>query len=240
MGISTAVAAVTPPNLHADGWAQFADLAIAFGLCAVIGLERELPQKSAGLRTHTLVGVGAALFMLVSKFGFGDVLDPGHSVVDPSRVAAQIVTGIGFLGAGLIFVRGGGVRGLTTAASVWVTAAVGAAAGAALPGLAAVGLLAYLAVTVGFPLFETRLPSRAASVLRVRYTHDEGALRELLKVATDRGFTVGGLSTDHVDHGTVEVELRVRGKGSTADLASALSSMEGVRAVLTDDSSDDA
>src|ERR1044072_7509958 len=96
-----------------QGWHQIGDLALAFGLSAAIGLEREWRQKSAGLRTHALVGVGSALFVLVSKYGFGDVLEPGHSVLDPSRVAAQVVSGIGFIGGGLIFVRSDIVRGLT-------------------------------------------------------------------------------------------------------------------------------
>jgi putative Mg2+ transporter-C (MgtC) family protein len=106
---------------------------MAFLLSMLIGVEREVRQKSAGLRTHTLVGVGAALFMLISKYGFNDVLRPCLVELDPSRMAAQIVSGVGFLGAGLIFVRRDSVRGLTTTAAVWVTAAVGAACGAGLP-----------------------------------------------------------------------------------------------------------
>src|ERR1700721_30510 len=88
------------PNV--EGWVQIGELGLGFLLSAVVGLEREIRQKSAGLRTHTLVGVGAALFVLISKYGFNDVLEPGKVVLDPSRVAAQIVTGVGFLGAGLI------------------------------------------------------------------------------------------------------------------------------------------
>src|SRR6202035_6178605 len=114
---------------------QLAELALAFVLSASIGLEREIRQKSAGLRTYTLVGFAAALIMLVSKYGFGDVLSE-RVVLDPSRIAAQIVTGIGFIGGGLIFVRRDSVRGLTTAAIVWLTAAVGMACGAGLPVLA--------------------------------------------------------------------------------------------------------
>ena len=130
MNIVVAQAAVAPVanTLNGQGWRQAGELGLALLLSAVIGLEREMRQKNAGLRTHTLVGVGAALFMLISKYGFTDVLEPGRVVLDPSRMAAQIVTGIGFLGAGLIFVRRDSVRGLTTAAAVWVTAAVGAAA----------------------------------------------------------------------------------------------------------------
>jgi len=100
------VSGAVPAALNGEGWRQAAELGLALALSAVIGLEREVRQKNAGLRTHTLVGVGAALFMLISKYGFTDVLEPRLVVLDPSRVAAQIVTGVGFLGAGIIFVRG--------------------------------------------------------------------------------------------------------------------------------------
>jgi putative Mg2+ transporter-C (MgtC) family protein len=112
---------------------QLAELALAFVLSASIGLEREIRQKSAGLRTYTLVGFSSALVMLVSKYGFTNILESGRVVLDPSRIAAQIVSGIGFIGGGLIFVRKDIVRGLTTAATVWLTAAVGMACGAGLP-----------------------------------------------------------------------------------------------------------
>jgi putative Mg2+ transporter-C (MgtC) family protein len=88
-----------------QSWLQLSELALAFVLSALIGLEREIRQKSAGLRTYTLVGVSSALIMLVSKYGFTDVLENGRVVLDPSRVAAQIVSGIGFIGGGVIFVR---------------------------------------------------------------------------------------------------------------------------------------
>lgn len=107
---------------------------VAAALCGLIGLERESRERVAGLRTHILVGVGAALFTLVSAYGFEDFLSGQHAVtdvsIDPTRIAAQIVTGIGFLGAGTIIRAGVNVRGLTTAASLWVAAAVGMAAGA--------------------------------------------------------------------------------------------------------------
>ena len=119
-----------------QSWVQLSELALAFVLSALIGLEREIRQKSAGLRTYTLVGVSSALIMLISKYGFTDIIENGRVVLDPSRVAAQIVTGIGFIGGGVIFVRKDLVRGLTTASIVWLTAAVGMAAGAGLPILA--------------------------------------------------------------------------------------------------------
>src|SRR6204780_1174388 len=144
--------------LDGQGWRQVGELALALVLSASIGLEREIRQKNAGLRTHTLVGVGAALFMLISKYGFTDVLEPGLVVLDPSRMAAQIVSGVGFLGAGLIFVRRDSVRGLTTAASIWVTAAIGSCAGAGLPILAGVTTAIYLVVAVAYPAITRRLP----------------------------------------------------------------------------------
>jgi putative Mg2+ transporter-C (MgtC) family protein len=107
-------------------------LAVAAGLAGIIGLERELREREAGLRTHMLVSLGAALFTLVSAYGFEDFLNSGSQVVrtDPTRIAAQIVTGVGFLGAGAIIRHGMSVRGLTTAATLWVAAAIGMSAGA--------------------------------------------------------------------------------------------------------------
>src|SRR6202050_11009 len=145
------------PALNGEGWRQAAELGLALILSAAVGLEREIRQKNAGLRTHTLVGVGAALFMLISKYGFSDVLESRLVVVDPSRVAAQIVTGVGFLGAGLIFVRRDSVRGLTTAASIWVTAAIGAASGAGLAILALLAVGIYFLVMLAFPVAVRRL-----------------------------------------------------------------------------------
>src|SRR3984957_18642868 len=134
--------------LNGEGWKQVGELGLALLLSACIGLEREIRQKNAGLRTHTLVGLGAALFVLVSKYGFSDVIETGRIILAPSRMAAQIVSGVGFLGAGLIFVRRDSVRGLTTAASIWLTAAIGACDGAGLPILASVTTAVYLVVAV--------------------------------------------------------------------------------------------
>src|ERR1700683_2424199 len=94
-----------------QGWVQIGELGLAFVLSALIGLEREIRHKSAGLRTYTLVGFAAALIMLVSKYGFDDVLSADRVVLDPSRIAAQIVTGIGFIGGGLIFLCADSDRG---------------------------------------------------------------------------------------------------------------------------------
>jgi putative Mg2+ transporter-C (MgtC) family protein len=107
-------------------------LSLAAVLGGLIGVERELREREAGLRTHLLVSLGSALFTIVGAYGFHEFLDSGANVVraDPTRIAAQIVTGIGFLGAGAIIRQGLSVRGLTTAATLWVVAAVGLACGA--------------------------------------------------------------------------------------------------------------
>jgi putative Mg2+ transporter-C (MgtC) family protein len=235
------------PNI--EGWRQMGELGLALVLSALIGLEREMRQKSAGLRTHTLVGVGAALFMLISKYGFNDVLAPGRIVLDPSRVAAQIVTGVGFLGAGLIFVRRDSVRGLTTAAAIWVTAAVGAASGAGLPVLAVMTTGIYFIVALVFPVVTSRLPQSATaiSMIRVRYPDGRGILRHLLQVATERGFAIDEVATESIDHGRAhadgpekgraiaQVTLHVHGKASINELAAAFSELDEVEAVLADD-----
>jgi putative Mg2+ transporter-C (MgtC) family protein len=250
MTVTHGLAVAAGPNI--EGWLQVGELGLGFLLSAVVGLEREIRQKSAGLRTHTLVGVGAALFVLISKYGFRDVLLPGQVIVDPSRVAAQIVSGIGFLGAGLIFVRRNSVRGLTTAASVWIAAAIGSACGAGLPWLAAATTVAYLIITLGFSQLTRRLPSSATaiSVLRVSYSDGRGTLRHVLKMTTDRGFAIDQLTThgsgggDGAGDGTaagdgeerqVEVVLELHGRGSVNDRAVKLSEISGVAAVTSAD-----
>jgi len=109
-----------------------ARLCLAALLGGAIGFERERLSWAAGLRTHMLVCVSSCLLMIVSAYGFNDVLGRDHVALDPSRVAAQVVSGIGFLGAGSILLRGDVVRGLTTAASLWSVAAVGLAVGGGL------------------------------------------------------------------------------------------------------------
>jgi putative Mg2+ transporter-C (MgtC) family protein len=114
------------------GWDALVRLSFACALGAAIGFEREIRDREAGIRTHLLVSLGSALFTIISAYGFSDFLTSGENVVraDPTRIAAQIVTGIGFLGAGAIIRDGLSVRGLTTAATLWVVAAVGMACGA--------------------------------------------------------------------------------------------------------------
>ena len=162
-------------------WKQIGDLGLALGLTSLIGLEREWRHKPTGLRTHTLVGLGAALMVIVGKYGFSDVLGPS-TALDPSRVAAQIVSGIGFIGGGLIFVRGDAVRGLTTAAIVWMTTAIGMACGAGLALVAVVATAGHFLVVVIYPILIEALPGarHVAFDVRVVYEDGRGILRNVL------------------------------------------------------------
>jgi putative Mg2+ transporter-C (MgtC) family protein len=222
-------------------------LGLALALSSVIGVEREVGQKSAGLRTYSLVGVGAAAFMLVSTYGFNDVLGQAHNTLDPSRVAAQIVSGIGFIGGGIIFVKRDTVRGLTTAAGVWVTAAVGMACGGDLPLVAVGTTLIYLLVAYGYPRLVAVLPrSRfAPSELRLVYLDGRGILREALAECARHGFSISDVSIEGATNGKnghgpreVTVELEVRGQGSLVELATELHELEGVVDVRAGDANE--
>ena len=148
-------------------------MAAAFG--SLIGFERERLLWSAGIRTHMLVCVGACLIMIVSAFGFADSLSSKNVVLDPSRVAAQVVSGIGFLGAGAILARGEIVRGLTTAASIWTVAAIGLAVGGGLYFAAAVSTAVILGILAGIKPLEEAYRARNQSC-RLRLEAVSGAL----------------------------------------------------------------
>jgi putative Mg2+ transporter-C (MgtC) family protein len=137
-----------------------ARLLVAAALGSLIGADRERLVWAAGLRTHMLVCVGACLFMIVSAFAFSDILKVQNVVLDPSRVAAQVVSGIGFLGAGSILLRGEVVRGLTTAASLWSVAAIGLAVGGGLYIEAVAATLIILIILVAIKPLEEALQKR--------------------------------------------------------------------------------
>jgi putative Mg2+ transporter-C (MgtC) family protein len=216
-------------------WGLLLPVLLALVLTTLIGLEREAGAKSAGLRTHTLVGVGAAVFMLVSKYGFDDLLGVEHIALDPSRIGAQIVSGIGFIGGGLIFVRQDIVRGLTTAATVWLAAGVGTACGAGLPVLAVGATAGHFAVTRGLlPLARaTRRRRRDPPVLRLQYADGHGILRTVLQLCTHRGWTVENLEVVRETTGShgerlAAVTLRLAGRGDLHALTSEIAELDGV------------
>ncbi|MDG3009799.1 MgtC/SapB family protein [Rhodococcus sp. D2-41] len=227
---------------HGQGWPQVGELLVAFVLSALIGFEREIRGKNAGLRTQAIVGTTAALIVLVSKYGFGDVLAKGYVILDPSRVAAQIVTGIGFLGAGLIITRQGAIRGLTTAASVWETAAIGMAAGAGLPLLAVLVTVLHFVVVLGLGPLIRRIPARLRGSVRifVIYEDGRGILRQLLTVCSTHNWVVTTLSDEPsgtdlgplhgAEPGRVGIMMSLSGRG-VHQATNVIGAVDGVDAV---------
>jgi len=231
----------TAPFWSSDGqWALLLPALLALVLSALIGIEREIRAKSAGLRTHTLVGLGAAVFMIVSKYGFGDLIHVSGVSIDPSRIAAQVVSGIGFIGGGLIFVRRDIVRGLTTAATVWLAAAVGMAAGAGLPLLAIGATAGHFLISVGFPPLARVLVRVRPElpVLRLDYFDGQGVLRVVLSTCTEQGWAVHGVDvhregTTDEGHRVASVTLTLAGRGDLVALAAEVAQLPGVRTART-------
>ena len=220
------------PDPGGQGWLQVGELALAFVLSSLIGLEREFRMKSAGLRTHTLVGVGAALIMLVSKYGFGDVTGSAQVSFDPSRVAAQIVSGIGFIGGGLIFVRGDAVRGLTTAAVVWLTAAVGMACAAGLPILAMLATAGHFVVAYVYTPFNRRVLTHH-HVVKLIYRPGQDVMHRVFRRCTEQKFMIEDMSMPDPDDTaqTARATLHIAGRQPTEHLFVSLGEIKGVTSV---------
>lgn len=230
---------------NGQGLRQLGELGLALLLSTLIGWEREAQQKSAGLRTHTLVGIASALMMEVSQHGFAGVLGLDNVSFDPSRVAAQIVSGIGFIGGGLIFVRRDAVRGLTTAATIWLTCAVGMACGGGLPILALATTALHFLVVRGYPLISARLvPGTTTSAVEARLTYRTGTalLPRLMETCTRRGFRIVQVKVERLPGRTddaARVVLQLEGAYDTPRLASELFQDDGVIDVEMTSAADD-
>lgn len=179
----------------------------AAGMGAVIGLERELRSKEAGIRTHFLVALGSALFMIISAYGF-EGAQAGR--FDVARVAAQVVTGIGFLGAGVIIFQKNSVHGLTTAAGLWVTAAIGLGCGGGMYVLSGIGTLLVL---VGLEVLHFALPQISEKPFMVAFKADsKDALLGALDSMKDRKIKIWDYSVAALEDGgykaTVNVKVR--------------------------------
>lgn len=161
-------------------------IAGAMGVC--IGVEREYRSKEAGYRTHFLVALGSALLMIVSQYGFGDVLATGLVRLDPSRIAAQVVSGIGFIGAGTIILQKQIVRGLTTAAGIWATSGIGLAIGA---GMYGVGIAATVLVLLGLEALSFFFKSMGLRNMIIEFTlTDKDDLKRVTSRFHEKGFIV--------------------------------------------------
>jgi putative Mg2+ transporter-C (MgtC) family protein len=199
-----------------------------------IGMERSFHGRPAGFRTHALVCVASSLLMLLTLYQSEWFPAGGDAVrIDPTRMAQGIMTGIGFLGAGVIFKEGTTVRGLTTAASIWITAAIGVLAGSGLYYPAAVGTVLTLGVLAAFRWIENRIPSHRFAQHRIRFGRDavmpEAEVRALLAT---HGFSVYGLTYRLADQGrTFEYRMTIRtgDEANFTNLARALAALPPVR-----------
>jgi putative Mg2+ transporter-C (MgtC) family protein len=178
---------------------------------ALIGFERELRDQPAGFRTHILVALGSCVFTVISAYGFGALVgDRPYVRLDPSRIAAQIVTGIGFLGAGVIFRQGLTVRGLTTAASLWVTAALGMAVGAGAYIVAAAGTaVALLTIVALRPVRRAVRGLRSEQEELILEVQPDVPLDELMKELGSAGIQVDHLRVADEGEDRTELQLSV-------------------------------
>ena len=182
-------------NFPSRVWELFVRIAAAALLGALIGLERGIRQKEAGIRTHSIVAMGAALLMIISKYAFGDLVTEGGFALgttgaDPTRVASQAITAIAFLGAGVIFRHGGSIKGLTTAAGVWATAAIGLCLGAGLYALGVGTALLVLLLNICLHKWLVRLESMSTSTISVTMDDTPGVLDDLRLQLDDRKMPV--------------------------------------------------
>ena len=188
-------------------------LIVASVLGALIGLEREIHRHPAGMRTHLLVAFGSAMFTVLSAFGFVGVLAAGQGTApDPTRIAAQVVTGIGFLGAGAIIKYGTSIRGLTTAGSLWATSAIGMAAGAGQPLIAVVGtgIVLFSLWPLNWVVDRLHIGGRDRTVrVRVQLEGLE-ALGALTRELAAHRIELGGIQSERLGKNRYEVELELR------------------------------
>ena len=208
-------------------------LVAAAALGLAIGFEREIHGHPAGLRTHMLVAVGSGLFTVLSAYGFNGVVAVGNpnAPIDPTRIAAQIVSGIGFLGAGAILKDGIVIRGLTTAASLWATAAVGMAAGA---GEYIIGGVATATILVSlWPInaLAERLHGSAVPAVQLRLSLDRlEALGEVTGVLVGHRLEIGQISTQRVGKNAYRADLSVRGRTPSV-ISSAIEAIDAIAGV---------
>ena len=179
-------------------------LVLSVIFCGLIGIEREWKGRSAGLRTHLLVGVGSCLIMIISIYGFPALFSEKRDV---AILAAQIITGVGFLGAGAIMHRGSGVKGLTTAGTIWVVMAIGIACGSFNFILAAAGTILIFIVLTCFKRVEVKLSKRSPTIVLCAYA-ESSILENILKISKEFNCTVHGLSTELTEYqGKAAIEV---------------------------------
>lgn len=214
-------------------WETLLRLAAAAGLGSLIGFERERLLWAAGIRTHMLVSVGACLFMIVSSYGFAEAVRNPNVVLDPSRVAAQVVSGIGFLGAGSILLRNEVVKGLTTAASIWSVAAIGLAVGGGLYFAAGASTAVILLILAGVkPLEEAYRARNQACTIRIESDKTNGITADIVRQALGlRASQIKRFVVESYDPGRLLVEVNKVSAEDIRTFSEKLTDIDGVRKV---------
>lgn len=172
-------------------------LVLSVILCGAVGIEREIKGRSAGLRTHLLVGVGSCIIMIISIYGFPALFEGKRDV---ARLAAQIITGVGFLGAGVIMHRGTGIKGLTTAATIWTVMAIGIACGSFNFVLAVAGTLLIIIVLTVFRKVEIKLNKKNPTIT-ICVPGNEPVIEKILTISKQFDCTVSGLHSEIIGEG---------------------------------------
>jgi putative Mg2+ transporter-C (MgtC) family protein len=216
-------------------------LLVTAALCGVIGFERETRDQSAGFRTHILLGLGAALFTLVSAYGFTSFTEAalqsgGRGIqFDPTRIAAQIATGIGFLGAGAIIRQGTDIRGLTTAASLWATAAIGMAVGAGYYFGAVTTTVVVIVALYALRELRNRLFARFTmdfGIMKVAFSEAGSRINEVTEMLERHGLQIRSLGAE-LEGGRARytIQLRIPPRRGVQEVLEEISALPGVERV---------
>lgn len=205
-------------------------------LCGAVGIEREKRGRTAGLRTHLLVGVGSCLIMIISIYGFPQITLPNGTYLtrDVARLAAQIITGVGFLGAGAIMHRSSGIKGLTTAATIWIVMAIGLACGSFNYILAVGSTILILVVLTVFRKFEAKI-NKKSILASLNSSTDSPALPKLLMVAKEFDYSINDIQTEVNEDKSITYTFLISsnegGEVAISEFFSKIETIEGVNEV---------
>ncbi|RZJ31031.1 MAG: MgtC/SapB family protein [Flavobacterium sp.] len=214
------------------------DICLRLGLAVLcgglVGFERERKDWAVGIRTHMLACMGSSLVMMVSSFGFADILGTPNVSLDPSRIASSVIIGVGYLGAGIILIlKPGNVKGLTTAAALWTTAGLGLACGGGLYFMAVAATIIMIAILYGMQIIQRKMELTSSRGKIVIMLYDEKQANEVIRKLTALPVTLSGISVTKKKKGCcIEAVIISSGKSQTAGLIPEFQSMPQVKKVF--------
>lgn len=224
-----------------DFWVMTFRIFVAAVLCGIIGLEREIKKHPAGFRTHVLVGVGSCLMMLLSLYGFKDYIDTHSNIrFDPARIPSYVISGIGFLGTGTILVKGATVRGLTTAASIWIVSGIGLIVGVGMIAPALLTTIVVLLSLIVLNKFEKKIITKNnTQLLHVVMDKKCNRLNEVLKILEDNGIQFHQVSIqtlknkkEEKEQKKITIEVNLDDQVIRAEIQDKISTLEYVNQIF--------